>query len=591
MVPNGAVNIRPILERDHRAASGGFAARLLTKLPFNGRHPRYALIALIAAALAGCGGGQVREADSSAPEMEGYRHVEDMYVVDCLLPGEVRQMGEMTYLSPRKPVKTTARDCRIRGGEYVAYSRADRNSALRVWRERAEEGDPEAQVIVGEIFEKGMGVEPDYQKAVEWYRKAAEQGNERARTNLGYMYEQGLGVEQDLATAMDWYRKASGDTQGELMLASKAQEKIDELRSQLETERKQAQSQQRALKEQIRQLRQQLEGQQDGGQDQREQIQALQSLLDETTARLAEKTERLDQLRNVDTESSTITRGGTADAPISMRDYNFGRYHALVVGLERYEHWDNLESPHEDAREIASLLSENYGFSTTVILDASAQDILSTLNDLREEIGKHDNVLIYFAGHGQLRKAVAEESQHGYWLPVNAQRDRTTFWLPNSQINEQLALLPARSVLVVADSCYAGAMSTDPASMLLGESGELSDRLIELGLERRARYILSSGGLHPVLDQGEGGHSLFANAMIDVLKGDREILREQDLFREISDQVAERAKRLGFEQRPELRPIRAAGHNPGGSFFFVRRQDTTAGLGAGSSLGDENKTD
>lgn len=587
MIPNGGENIRPVLEREFRAAPGRFLARLPARLPFNGRHPRYALIALIVATLAGCG-GQVREVDSSAPEMEGYRHVEDMYVVDCLLPGEVRQMGRSTYLSPRKPVKTTARDCRIRGGEYVAYSRADQNSALRVWRGRAEEGDPEAQVIVGEIFEKGMGVEPDYRKAVEWYRKAAEQGNERARTNLGYMYEQGLGVEQDLVTAMEWYRKASGDTQGELMLASRAQEKIEELRAQLDAERKRAQSQQRALRDQIEQLRQKLEGQQGGGQDQREQIQALQSLLEETNERLAEKTERLDQLRNVDTESSTITRGGAPEGPISMRDYNFGRYHALVVGLERYEHWDNLASPHEDAREIASLLSENYGFSTTVILDASAQDILSTLNDLREEIGENDNVLIYFAGHGQLRKAVAEESQHGYWLPVNAQRDRTTFWLPNSQINEQLALLPARSVLVIADSCYAGAMSTDPASMLLGDGGELSDRVIELGLERRARYILSSGGLHPVLDQGEGEHSLFANAMIDVLKSGDEILREQDLFRKISDRVAERAERLDFEQRPELRPIRAAGHNPGGSFFFVRRQDVTALSGAKSLAASEN---
>lgn len=589
MIPNGGANIRPVLERECRATPGRFLARLPARLPFNNRHPRYALIALIVTTLAGCG-GQVREVDPSAPEMEGYRHVEDMYVVDCLLPGEVRQMGRSTYLSPRKPVKTTARDCRIRGGEYVAYSRADQSSALRVWRGRAEEGDPEAQVIVGEIFEKGMGVEPDYRKAVEWYRKAAEQGNERARTNLGYMYEQGLGVEQDLVTAMEWYRKASGDTQGELMLASKAQEKIEVLRAQLEEERKRAQSQQRALKDQIEQLRQRLENQQGSREDQSEQIQALQSLLEETNERLAEKTERLNQLRNVDTESSTITRGGSPEGPISMRDHNFGSYHALVVGLERYEHWDNLASPHEDAREIASLLSENYGFSTTVILDASAQDILSTLNDLREEIGKNDNVLIYFAGHGQLRKAVAEESQHGYWLPVNAQRDRTTFWLPNSQINEQLALLPARSVLVVADSCYAGAMSTDPASMLLGDSGELSDRLIELGLERRARYILSSGGLHPVLDQGEGEHSLFANAMIDVLKSGDGILREQDLFRRVSDRVAERAERLGFEQRPELRPIRAAGHNPGGSFFFVRR-DAAAGSDAVSFLDSDHLTD
>ncbi|MDZ7687081.1 MAG: hypothetical protein U5O39_20750 [Gammaproteobacteria bacterium] len=297
---------------------------------------RKGVIVVLTAAVIGCAGGQVRDLDPTAPAMEGYRHVEDLYVVDCLLPGEVRQMGEMTYLSPRKPIKTTAEDCRFRGGEYVAYSRADYRSALRVWQDRAEAGDPEAQTMVGEIFEKGMGTAPDYQKAAEWYRKAAEQGNERARTNLGYLYEQGLGVEQDLAAAMEWYRKASGDTQGELMLASRAQEKIDQLRAQLEEERANAQAQQAVLKEQIDELRARQSDQQAGQQDQGGRIQALESLLEETSSRLTQKTEQLNQLRNVDVESSTITRGGGPVTPTRMRDFNFGRYHALVVGLERY---------------------------------------------------------------------------------------------------------------------------------------------------------------------------------------------------------------------------------------------------------------
>ena len=144
---------------------------------------------------------------------------------------------------------------------------------------------------------------------------------------------------------------------------------------------------------------------------------------------------------------------------------------------------------------------------------------------------------------------------------------------------------------MIADSCYAGAMSTDPASLLRGGGSQLSDRLIELGLERRARYILSSGGLHPVLDKGEGEHSVFANAMIDILKGGHEILREQDLFRLLSDQVAKRAERLGYEQRPELRPIRAAGHNPGGSFFLVWRQDQTTVSSSASHLDGRDRTD
>ena len=37
-------------------------------------------------------------------------------------------------------MRTTALDCEIRGGEYVAYDRADYKTALRVWLETAEAG-------------------------------------------------------------------------------------------------------------------------------------------------------------------------------------------------------------------------------------------------------------------------------------------------------------------------------------------------------------------------------------------------------------------------------------------------------------------
>ena len=81
-----------------------------------------------------------------------------LLIVDCLLPGQVRKLGgQMTYLSPRRPVKTTAVDCEVRGGEYVAYDRANYATSLAVWMPQAEGGDPQAQVYVGEIFEKGLG--------------------------------------------------------------------------------------------------------------------------------------------------------------------------------------------------------------------------------------------------------------------------------------------------------------------------------------------------------------------------------------------------------------------------------------------------
>ena len=62
------------------------------------------------------------------------RSREELQVVDCLLPGQVRKLGrQQSYLSQRRTVRTTALDCEILGGEYVAHDRAKNQTALRVW--------------------------------------------------------------------------------------------------------------------------------------------------------------------------------------------------------------------------------------------------------------------------------------------------------------------------------------------------------------------------------------------------------------------------------------------------------------------------
>ncbi|MCK5665345.1 MAG: hypothetical protein KAI17_17780, partial [Thiotrichaceae bacterium] len=79
-------------------------------------------------------------------------------IVDCLLPGQVRKMGKLsTYISPRRPIKTSTANCEYRGGEYIAYDRADYKTALKVWLAAAQEGDAKAQTYVGEAYEKGLG--------------------------------------------------------------------------------------------------------------------------------------------------------------------------------------------------------------------------------------------------------------------------------------------------------------------------------------------------------------------------------------------------------------------------------------------------
>ena len=69
-------------------------------------------------------------------------NADELLVVDCLLPGQIRKLGTShTFISPRQPVRTTAIDCGIRGGEYVSYDRADYRTALNVWLDSAKQGD------------------------------------------------------------------------------------------------------------------------------------------------------------------------------------------------------------------------------------------------------------------------------------------------------------------------------------------------------------------------------------------------------------------------------------------------------------------
>ena len=68
----------------------------------------------------------------------------------------------------------------------------------------AEQGNADAQINLGRIYQYGKGVPQNYKTAVKWYRLAAEQGNADAQTNLGGMYYKGTGVLQDFIRAHMW---------------------------------------------------------------------------------------------------------------------------------------------------------------------------------------------------------------------------------------------------------------------------------------------------------------------------------------------------------------------------------------------------
>jgi hypothetical protein len=59
------------------------------------------------------------------------------------------------------------------------------------------------------MYDKGIGVPKDDMQAAEWYRKAAEQGLPEGQLNLGDIYTSGEGIPQDYIEAYKWFTLAA----------------------------------------------------------------------------------------------------------------------------------------------------------------------------------------------------------------------------------------------------------------------------------------------------------------------------------------------------------------------------------------------
>lgn len=91
----------------------------------------------------------------------------------------------------------------------AAYDSGDYQRARALLAPEAEKGDAEAQVKLGLIYAKGLGVPRDAGIAVAWFRKSAAQGNAEGQYSLGVAYDLGDTGASDLGQAAIWYRKSA----------------------------------------------------------------------------------------------------------------------------------------------------------------------------------------------------------------------------------------------------------------------------------------------------------------------------------------------------------------------------------------------
>src|SRR5579862_1389689 len=98
----------------------------------------------------------------------------DFVIVDCRLPPKTRKLGtQHIYQVAGQLIRTPAKDCEIRGGEYTLDDPGSYAGAIKRWTGPAEGGDPQAQTNLGALYERSNP--PDYGQAAAWYKKAADQ--------------------------------------------------------------------------------------------------------------------------------------------------------------------------------------------------------------------------------------------------------------------------------------------------------------------------------------------------------------------------------------------------------------------------------
>lgn len=279
--------------------------------------------------------------------------------------------------------------------------------------------------------------------------------------------------------------------------------------------------------------------------------------------------------------SPSVLAYNTRGLPVSerqlkryIRQYRSeGRDYAVIIGINQYAHWPLLKTAVNDAKKLAALLVKHYGFSPdrmSLWLDGAAtqRGLMQGLRTTVAGLGENDNLLIYFAGHGQLD----DLTQDGYWVPVDGLIDEPTTWITNSSIRKLLTAdtIRAKNIMVIADSCYAG-------SLLRGGFGGTSP--VDLGYEaqalelatKKSRQIIASGGIEPVADAGRDGHSLFAYYFLKALSDNtRNVIDLERLFiKNVWDSVLKSGG-----QRPQIGRLQTP-MDENGQFVIIRSDEAS----------------
>lgn len=260
---------------------------------------------------------------------------------------------------------------------------------------------------------------------------------------------------------------------------------------------------------------------------------------------------------------------------------NQAQDYALFFACNNYQYERPLTNPISNAREIAEILKNEYGFDTTIVANPTRAEIENALEAYKVSFqkGKRDEngqLLIFFSGHGAI------ESNVGFFLPVDAKpgkliRSALDYRYWQNYIDE----IPCKHIFVAVDACQS--VRFDPLwnvreSNNFERPGELSNKkkLLLTHQETTSRIFFTSDGK----DQETPDKSTFAKKFLEGLKlggGEDDILTSAELYARVKEAIP----------TPHCGEF---GRDESGSSFLFRKDifDTKADLSAWNEAKKKN---
>jgi hypothetical protein len=234
-----------------------------------------------------------------------------------------------------------------------------------------------------------------------------------------------------------------------------------------------------------------------------------------------------------------------------------GNYYALLIGIDQYEDPEisDLDKPIADAKELGRVLEENYTFAKENIQylnNPTRSEIVEAFDALSHKLGKEDNLLIFYAGHGYWDV----EKKTGYWIPSNGKKSSTAEWFRNTTLTDQMRAMDTKHTLLIADACFSGSIFKS-RSVNIAEAEVAVKKLYDMP----SRKAMTSGTLTEVPDESQ-----FMKYLTKKLTENTEkYTPSSELFNAFRRAVINNSSIV-----PQYGTIQNAG-DEGGDFIFIRR--------------------